>query len=352
MRPAAGGGYSGGGLWGRRLATAAVGLVGAAAFKWLGLPLPFLLGPLATCLLLALCGAPLAGPPSRMLDIVRTVLGVAAGSSLSPDLVDRLPQTLSSAAFVPLFLICATVLGYPFFRRIARFDPPTAFFATMPGGFAEMILFGSEKGGNVRALSLVHATRILVIVSATPFMLKLFLEVELSVAPGLPMATMPVSDLLVMAFCALAGYWGARRIGLFGAPILGPMLLAGLASLGGLIENRPPSEALVLAQLFIGVSIGAHYVGVTLDELRRFVAASAGYALILVVLTIVFAEAVFRLGLAPRLDAVLAFAPGGQPDMVMLAILTGADIGFIIFHHVLRLVIVLVGTPILARRLG
>jgi membrane AbrB-like protein len=316
------------------------------------MPLPFLLGPLAACLVTALMGAQLSGPPTPWLNGIRTVLGVAAGSSVSPALMDQLPQTLASASLVPLFLIASLLLGYPFFRRVAGFDKPTAYFATMPGGFAEMILFGAEKGGDIRALSLVHATRILTLVSLTPFLISLYVDVDLSAAPGVPVRDIPVSDLLIMLVCAVAGYHGARRIGMFGASVLGPMILSAAASLTGLIENRPPTEALILAQFIIGISIGSHYVGVTRDELRRVVSASVGYALILAVLTVIFGEIVYLLGINDLLHGILAFAPGGQPEMVMLAILTGADITYVIFHHVLRLLLVMSLTPVLARWLA
>ena len=339
-------------VWLRRLWTALLGLAGAALFRALGLPLPFLLGPLAACLVTALLGARLSGPPTPWLNAIRTVLGVAAGSSVSPALMDQLPQTLASASLVPLFLAASLLLGYPFFRRVAGFDRPTAYFATIPGGFAEMILLGAERGGDIRALSLVHATRILTLVSLTPFLISLYVTVDLSAAPGVPLDAIPLRDHLIMLACAVIGYQGARRIGLFGASILGPMILSAVASLTGLIENRPPTEALILAQFVIGISIGSHYVGVTRDELRRVISASVGYALILAALTVLFGEIVYLLGINDLLHGILAFAPGGQPEMVMLAILTGADITFVIFHHVLRLLLVMGLTPLLARWLA
>lgn len=336
-------------IWRRRAMTAALGAVGTAVFWMASMPLPFLLGPLAACLVTALFGAQLAGPPVPWLNGVRTILGVAAGASITPSLMEELPNTLGSAALVPVFLILSMMLGYPYFRRIAGFDRSTAYFATIPGGFAEMILFGQEKGANVRALSLIHATRVLTIVSLTPFIFSLYLDHDLSRPPGRPLIGMPVSDLVLMAVCAVVGYLGARRIGLFGASILGPMILAGALSLTGIIENRPPTEALILAQFVIGISIGAHYVGVTRDELRRVVSASVGYAVILAALTLAFGELVYLLGFHDILHGILAFAPGGQPEMVMLAILTGADITYVIFHHVLRLLLVMGLTPVLAR---
>ena len=45
----------------------------------------------------------------------------------------------------------------------------------------------------------------------------------------------------------------------------------------------------------------------------------------------------------------LAFAPGGQAEMAILAILAGADVAFIVAHHVMRLVIVILVSPVVER---
>jgi hypothetical protein len=47
-------------------------------------------------------------------------------------------------------------------------------------------------------------------------------------------------------------------------------------------------------------------------------------------------------------EAFLAFAPGGQAEMTVLAIVTGADLGFVITHHLTRIVLVIVGAPLVA----
>ena len=62
-----------------RLRTLVVALAGVAVFSWLGLPLPFLFGPMAALLLAALCRMPLkgVGPVS---EGARAILGVAIGA--------------------------------------------------------------------------------------------------------------------------------------------------------------------------------------------------------------------------------------------------------------------------------
>lgn len=322
-----------------------IAAAGVAVFWVLGLPLPFLLGPLAACLLAALAGA-------RMQDMgvlgvgMRAILGVAVGASITPELLSRLPEMGLSVALVPLFVVLIGVVGYPFFRRYCGYDPATAYYCAMPGGFQDMVLFGQEAGANVRTLALVHATRVAIIVSLAPFLITGIWGVPLTNAPGLPVAGMGLDQLVLMAFAALAGWAIARRFGLFGAAILGPLILAAILSMTGVLTMRPPAEAIIAAQFFIGLGIGARYVGVTLRELRRDVLAGAKFMVFLAVITLIFAEGVALAGLAPSLEAFLAFAPGGQAEMVVLTLVAGADLAFVITHHLARIVLVILGAPL------
>ncbi len=325
-----------------------ISAAGVAVFWALGLPLPFLLGPLTACLLAALAGA-------RMQDMgalgvgMRAILGVAVGASITPDLLGRLPEMALSVALVPLFVVLIGALGYPFFRRYCGYDPATAYYCAMPGGFQDMVLFGQEAGGNVRTLALVHATRVAIIVSLAPFLITGIWGVPLTNAPGSPAAGMALDQLALLVFAALVGWAIARRIRLFGAAILGPLILAAILSMTGLLTTRPPAEAIIAAQFFIGLGIGAKYVGVTVLELRRDILAGAKFMVVLAVITLIFAEGIALAGLAPSLEAFLAFAPGGQAEMVVLTLVAGADLAFVITHHLARIILVILGAPIIAR---
>lgn len=328
--------------------TVAVAAAGAALFAAIGLPLPLLLGPMFGCLAAALAGMTLGGfgPVS---EGMRTVLGVAVGASITPALIGRLGEMALSVALIPLFILVIGLVGYPYFRRLCRFDPATAYYAAMPGGLQDMILFGEEAGGSARALSLVHATRVLVIVALMPPILTLGWGLDLTAPPGALAATVPGEELAIMLACAVIGWVLATRIGLFGASILGPLAVAAVASLSDILHHRPPAEAIWAAQFIIGATVGVKYVGITGGELTRVVGAALGFCLILTVLSILFATLAHWLGGAPWVEALLAFAPGGQAEMVVLALVAGADIAFVVTHHLVRLVVVITGAPIVIR---
>ncbi|MGR3712401.1 MAG: AbrB family transcriptional regulator [Shimia sp.] len=316
-----------------------------------GLPLPFLFGPMSACLLLALSGQKLRGF-GQVSVAARTILGVAVGTSMTPEVVATLPQMAGSLALVPIYVGLIALIGVPFFRKVGGFDPVTSYYAAMPGGLQDMIIFGQEAGGDPRVLSLIHATRVLVIVTLAPLILTGLYGASLSHPIGQPAADLPLGEMGLMVVAALVGWKGAEKIGLFGASILGPMIVSAAMTMGGLLHSRPPAEAILAAQFFIGTGIGVHYVGVTLRELRQIVAAGLAFMLVLAVLAAAFAEAVTLLGLAPPMEAFLAFAPGGQAEMTILSIIVGADLGFVIAHHLTRIVLVIIGAPIIARWLA
>jgi uncharacterized protein len=192
---------------------------------------------------------------------------------------------------------------------------------------------------------------VLFVVSFAPFVITRLYGMGLTHPIGAPMGDVPLAELGLMALAALVGWKGGERLGLFGASILGPMIVTAALSLSGLIHMRPPKEAILTAQLFIGLTIGVYYVGVTWRELRRVVLSGVAFVLLIGALAAGFTELVALSGLARPVEGFLAFAPGGQAEMTVLAIVSGADLGFVVTHHLMRIIVVITGAPVVARLL-
>lgn len=326
----------------------AVAGLGVLAFMLLHLPLPWLLGPIFACLIASLFGVPMRGI-KIVNDAMRTILGVAVGATFTTTLLASMAGMWPTLLMIPVMTACIGVVGVLYFQKLWGFDFATSYYSAMPGGLQDMLVFGEEAGGDVRALSLIHATRIMVIVVTLPFLLTWVWEADLSNPPGAPAASIDPLQLGLMIFCGLAGWQVAKRVGMFGATILGPLLLAAVFALSGVLQHRPPAEAIWAAQFFIGMGVGSKYAGVTMKEVRTDVTAGLGFCVILLVMTVIFAETIHLAGLAPPLETILAFAPGGQAELTVLALIVGADMAFVVAHHVLRIFVVILGAPLFAR---
>ncbi|MEM0978167.1 MAG: AbrB family transcriptional regulator [Pseudomonadota bacterium] len=337
-------------IW-RYITPILVGLIGVVVFFALNLPLPFLLGPISACLLAALFGLKMQGI-KILNDGMRSILGVAIGASLTPAVLYGM---LAYWPTLSLMMVQTTLIGgigLFYFYRVCGYGFQTSYYSAMPGGLPDMVAFGEEAGGNVRTISLLHATRVTLIVVGLPFLLKTVWDVDLSNPPGPPIQSVPQHELALMAFSAIFGWLAAKRIGMFGATILGPMIVAGFFAVIDMIHSRPPAEVVWAAQFFIGMMVGVKYTGITWEEVKRDIAAGTGFALAIYAITALVLTVIVMNDLAPTMDALMAFTPGGQAELLVLSIIVGADLPFVIAHHVLRLSTVVVMAPSIARWLG
>lgn len=305
-------------------------------FDW---PLPFLIGPMAACLVCALASVPLQGMGSAD-KFMRTFLGVAIGASITPEIVGELPRFALSLATIPVLILVLAFVGFRLLRAMG-FDKQTSLYASLPGGLQEMLILGEGAGGNVRAMSLIHATRVLALFALVPLAITLIWGVDLSEPPGRPASSMPAHEIALMIATGFVGWRLAVALRIPGPSLLGPALLAMVLSLTGFINSRPPTEILVVAQFFIGLAVGVRYSGINFSELRRYVLAGVIYSVVTASVSVAFLFAVLSVLSLPPMDVLLAFLPGGQAEMAIIAIVAGADVPFVIAHHFLRILVVL-----------
>ena len=86
----------------------------------------------------------------------------------------------------------------------------------------------------------------------------------------------------------------------------------------------------------------------TTDEIRRDILAGLGFSLFLFALTAFAIEISLIFSHSPVIETILALAPGGQAELVVLALIVGADMTFVVAHHLLRIFFVILGAPVLA----
>ena len=53
----------------------------------------------------------------------------------------------------------------------------------------------------------------------------------------------------------------------------------------------------------------------------------------------------------PIISTILAFSPGGQTEMNLMALIIGANVPYITIHHIMRLFIVMNLAPIFAKKI-
>ncbi|TDJ65277.1 MAG: AbrB family transcriptional regulator [Proteobacteria bacterium] len=334
----------------RRLVfTLSVGAVGGALFFALNMPLAWMVGAMVFTTVASMMGARLYVLPSLRALMV-TVLGVLLGSAFTPDILEQATRWPITLAAMLLYILLATGMLYWYFRKLFGYDKVTAYFSATPGGLSEMTIVGGAFGGDDRTIALVHGSRILLVVLVIPFWFRFTQDGGAGVSftgPSL-LGSAPI-DIGILVLGAVVGTLIGKFLRLPAYRLVGPMVATAATQIAGVTESVPPYEIVFVAQVVVGSAIGARFAGIALQRIFRTMAASAGATVLLLVCTVGFTLALVPLsgmGFAPL---TLAFAPGGLAEMSLIAISLGIETAFVATHHVARVVMIVIGVPLVFR---
>jgi uncharacterized protein len=328
----------------------ALGFAGALLAIAIHLPLPWFLGSLIACLIASVAQVPF-DRPVQLSVAMRAILGVAVGTAFAPELLGRFGSMTVSLLLLFPFMILIIGLGMLYFERIAGYNRPTAFFCAVPGGLTDMVTMAEDAGANPRTVTLIQATRIVMILFLLPFWLQWVggKTIGIFVPGAVHLNQLLLVDAVILVALGWIGWRLAERLGLAGAPLVGPMILSGLAHGLGLTEAKIPQELLIVAQVTLGVLLGAQFRGLTWREFSSTMMWGAGFSLALVVATGIIAVTVSWLTGIDSTTVLLAYAPGGQTEMNLLAYILHLDVAFTALHHLVRLAIVIFGAQLVFR---
>jgi membrane AbrB-like protein len=323
----------------------------------LGLPSPALFGGLLAATVLALLGRAPRQVPAPPTLAAMAVIGVVIGGIARPETLtalagDTLPVLLIGVATLVVSMAAGLLMGL---RRDV--SPLTGMLALTAGGASGLTAIARELGGDERVVVVVQYLRVGVVTASMPVVAALVYGATTG-GDGQPGPAVPVGapwyvDLAFLLVSAGAGVMIARLTRMPAGALLGPMLVAlGLSLAGWSFGASPPEVVVELAYAVIGWQAGLRF---TRESLRTVVgvlplagglivaviAACAGLGLALSALT----------GTTP-LEGYLATTPGGVYAVLATAISSGVDVTFVVTVQVLRVIVMLLLAPALARLVG
>lgn len=326
-----------------------LGALGGLMFYMLSLPLPWMLGALFFTMVAAIARAPVAAPVHLRPAIV-AIIGVLLGSRFTPEVIGQAGQAAVTLTILLVYLFVVAAVVVPFYRFVGRQDWTTAYFAGMPGGLSEMIEFGEARGANVPIIVLAHSLRIVLTIALMAFLFRVVLGHDVGAAAGAVQGPpLGLLDAVILVACAVLGSALGHGARLPAPTFLGPMILSAAAHMTGLTASAPPPVLVILAQIVLGTVLGCRFLGIAPVLLWTAGLLSLGSTILTLALAVA-AGLAMRSWAGVGLDqALLALAPGGLTEMGLIALAIHADVAFVALHHVVRILIVLVLAPLLAR---
>lgn len=328
-----------------------LGAVGGAVFWLLDVPLAWMLGPMVVNIAASVSGLPVL-IPNQLRVVVLCVVGVFLGGSFSPDLIDRAGAWLASLSLMLVFVPLITATAFAYFHFVAGFDRATAMFSGAPGTLTAMTMIGGESGADERLIALTQGLRVVFVVILMPQVVTLLLASAPHLAPAAALSTpFTWGQAALLLAAAAVGYGLASLLRFPAAAMTGAMVAAAALYLTGVVGYHPPDLLQGLSFWILGSAIGSRFSTVSTATFLRVAKHGVAATAITVAVSALFAYGAGLLTDTPFLTALISFTPGGIPEMSLIAIAFGIDPAYVAVHHLTRIAILIVATPVAARLL-
>jgi uncharacterized protein len=332
--------------------TLLIAAVGGIAFALLGFPAGLVSGSVLAVSAAALLGRPVK-VPIALARVGYVIVGIQLGAVVTPETVRGFLTWPASIAMLVVASIAMIVATASYLRAVHRWDPLSALMGASPGSMIQVIALSTELGADLRAIAIVQTMRVLLLTIGIPAGLALFGLV----APALPSARGPAGlsslpEMAIIVAVSTASAFALMRLRFPGGLIFGAMAGSAIPHGTGLVSAVLPWWIGGAAVVVLGAVVGSRFAGASPRLMLGYLGAAFGSFAVSLTIAGLFVVLVTYLFPFPVANVVVAFSPGAQDTMMVLALALNLDPVFVGAHHVARFLVVTITVAIAARRLA
>src|SRR5262245_13078500 len=329
--------------------TLAFAALGALVFASAGFPAGLISGSMLAVAVAAVLGRPVV-IPLALARLAFVLLGMLMGAVVTPETLKGIADWPLSVAILVVAAVCMILATASYLRLVHGWDRVSAIMGASPGSLAQVMALSAEYGLDLRAIAIVQTTRVLILTVGLPGGLALF-GLATTGAPAMPAAAAPdLTELVILGLFStiVAALW----LRLPGGLLVGAMVGSGILHGAGLIHAVLPWWIAGAAMITLGAVAGSRFANTTPKMLFGYLGAAFGSFAVAIAVASCFVLLVTSILPFRPADVVVAYAPGAQDTMMVLALALHLDPVFVGAHHVARFLVVTVAIALVARRLA
>ncbi len=332
--------------------TLIIALAGGAAFTLLGMPAGLVSGSVLAVAAAALLQRPVK-VPVPLARACYVVIGILLGAVVTPQTLKGFTAWPLSIALLMTAAVCMMVATTTYLQVVHRWDRLSALMGASPGSMAQVIALSVDLGADLRAVAIVQTMRVLLLTLGLPTGLALFglVAPAMSLARG-PAGGSSVAELALLVAVSTAAAIAAWRLRFPGGLLFGAMAGSGVLHGTGLVHAVLPWWIASASVIVLGATVGARFADTPLRTLIGYLGAGFGSFAVSLSVATLFVLIVTRLFPFPIANVVIAFSPGAQDTMMVLALALHLDPVYVGAHHIARFLVVSFSIAIAARRIA
>lgn len=321
---------------------------------WIGTPSPPLFGSLlgASAFAFITSSVPAEHRPSiprSVFLVAQATVGLMVGAQVDLDALQAFGSDWPAILGVTLAtLVASTVSGLALCRY--GVNAATGVFSTIAGGASGMSAIADDLGADARVVAVIQYLRVLIVLVTLPTIVALAFSPDRGDPIGSEGAVSGGRAYLFVVVAIILGIAVGKAAHFPSPAVLGGLLVGlGLALTPYFGDVEVPGWIGATAFAMIGAQVGLRFTKQTMVAIGRMLPMA-----ILVIVLVIAACAGLGVLLAEvtgetRLDAYLATTPGGLPAVLATSAETSGNITFVTAVQIMRLLLVLLLAPLVAR---
>jgi membrane AbrB-like protein len=332
--------------------TLLIAAVGGISFTLIGFPAGLVSGSMLATAVAALAGRPMR-VPLPLARVCFVLIGILLGAVVTPETLRGMATWPLSIVLLSLCAICMIVATTYYLRIVHGWDPLSALLGASPGSMAQVMAMSADLGANMRGIAIVQTLRVALVTIGLPGGLALFgLTAGSMLVARTPAVGTSLAELGVLAIVATALAVFMQWIRFPGGLLFGAMAGSAILHGGDFLHATLPWWLGSASVVILGALVGARFANTTVPMVMEYLAAALGSAAVAIAISAGFVLVVTNLLPFRTADVLIAFAPGGQDTMMVLALALQLDPVYVGAHHLMRFLIVTFTVALAARRLA
>lgn len=338
-------------IW-KIIMTTIVAIMGGLLFKFLHIPVPWLIGPMVIMVFannfLKIDFAWHSSLRTVGLMIVGYTIGMSLTAEALRDIAKQLPL-MFTMTFI-LIIFCAGIAWVV--SKLSGIDYQTSILASIPGGLSQILTLAEEtKGINFAVVAVTQIIRVILIIVSIPLIVSMpiFRSNGGQVAEYIEPVTASIGmfpNILYFTVASFVFIYLGKKIKLPTPQLLGPILATMILQLSGVAGPELSDVMINAGQFMIGTYVGLLLNIKSLPSRNKTVglALISGVLLICGSILLSFLLAImqdFTIG-----TAMLSLAPGGMDQMGIIAHAVNADLSTVSGYQLFRTLFIFFFVPI------
>jgi uncharacterized protein len=330
-----------------------VTVVASVVFELLGIPSAVMFGSLLGGIVHALTSPTDLRLPPWSFRLGQALIGVVVGSTISVDALAAMGDDAVPIALVTLGTILISLGAGALLALRDDVSRVTGAFAMIAGGASGVVAIARDLGADDRVVTVVQYLRVLLVLVMMPLITAVVFHPEHGAGTLATAHTDLVPDVVFVVVSLVLGIALARLIPITTSILLAPLAVAAvLASTGWLGTVEVPVAFQWVGYALIGVQVGLRFTRASLASITRMLPVVVALMVGMIVATALMGSLLALLTPVDGLTAYLATTPGGLFAVLATAADAGSDTTYVMAVQLVRLLVILAFTPLLARLLA